>query len=601
MIVKCAKCGTKFRLDEAKIGPKGAKVRCSKCQTTFVVQQPPPSPSPNELPEEVQAPNPLELGARLPAPALGLDLSGGKPPVGLNSTGKISDQVNTAPGLDLPGMTSPSSPPGSSELPDLPGAGLPKYLSASGVGPIHEMKTAVYEVPPELREKLGGDDPLALDMDAPPPAAFPGPGTGSASIAPDDDEPTAGASFDLDASQATGLRPLSEPGLGDSPGDSLATKVDIPSVPSPATPAHDNLDDLPMEDADLIEAASAPDMPAPPSASGGDPGSLSVLERPLGAGASDAVESMGGEGLDDPLGGPHLGDGTGSVSSDGTFVPPSATERPFETAAAPADTSSGRIELARIKPAKKTSGEIAAVRAERAPASGSSIGVNIVMSIVVVVAIGFGVLLYLGGGRLDLSVVGLGKKSGAARATSSSIGYQDVFPASLRSVTYPTAIGNEMLIFVGTAENRSGDVRKQIDVVAELRDAGGRVVASERAPLGLPLGPAELYGLTDGESVAEAFRALAREHGEPTVAAGTTVPFTVVLLEPPSGLSALSHTVFLKAGGAVLPAPEPEPEPEPVVEPEPRKGKRKGKRRGRKDKRRGRKGKRKAKAALDEE
>jgi predicted Zn finger-like uncharacterized protein len=37
MIVICTKCQAKFRVADDKIGPRGAKVRCSKCQTVFLV------------------------------------------------------------------------------------------------------------------------------------------------------------------------------------------------------------------------------------------------------------------------------------------------------------------------------------------------------------------------------------------------------------------------------------------------------------------------------------------------------------------------------------------------------------------------------------
>ncbi|MFI5320556.1 MAG: zinc-ribbon domain-containing protein [Myxococcota bacterium] len=40
MIVECESCHTKFRLDEARISPTGAKVRCSRCKTAFIVQRP---------------------------------------------------------------------------------------------------------------------------------------------------------------------------------------------------------------------------------------------------------------------------------------------------------------------------------------------------------------------------------------------------------------------------------------------------------------------------------------------------------------------------------------------------------------------------------
>lgn len=41
MIVTCASCLTKFRLDDSKISTKGTKVRCSRCQHIFLVMPPP--------------------------------------------------------------------------------------------------------------------------------------------------------------------------------------------------------------------------------------------------------------------------------------------------------------------------------------------------------------------------------------------------------------------------------------------------------------------------------------------------------------------------------------------------------------------------------
>lgn len=37
MIIKCKECGTKYRVDAAKIKPTGTKLRCSRCQHGFVV------------------------------------------------------------------------------------------------------------------------------------------------------------------------------------------------------------------------------------------------------------------------------------------------------------------------------------------------------------------------------------------------------------------------------------------------------------------------------------------------------------------------------------------------------------------------------------
>ena len=40
MIIQCERCQTKFRLDDERVPEKGVKVRCSKCQHTFVIEKP---------------------------------------------------------------------------------------------------------------------------------------------------------------------------------------------------------------------------------------------------------------------------------------------------------------------------------------------------------------------------------------------------------------------------------------------------------------------------------------------------------------------------------------------------------------------------------
>jgi len=41
MIITCASCLTKYRLDDSRIPEKGAKVRCSRCKHVFYVVPPP--------------------------------------------------------------------------------------------------------------------------------------------------------------------------------------------------------------------------------------------------------------------------------------------------------------------------------------------------------------------------------------------------------------------------------------------------------------------------------------------------------------------------------------------------------------------------------
>jgi len=81
MIAACPKCGARYRIDGARVGPGGAKLRCSRCEVVFRVTPPPavaetvqPAPveAPNPTPQPSTAPlNPVNLAAE-PASALQL-------------------------------------------------------------------------------------------------------------------------------------------------------------------------------------------------------------------------------------------------------------------------------------------------------------------------------------------------------------------------------------------------------------------------------------------------------------------------------------------------------------------------------------------------
>ncbi len=72
MIVPCQKCQTKFKLDDSKIPPEGAWVRCSKCGEVFQVEPPAAAePPPPPEPAAVEAPSAEGLP---PEDDLGLDL-----------------------------------------------------------------------------------------------------------------------------------------------------------------------------------------------------------------------------------------------------------------------------------------------------------------------------------------------------------------------------------------------------------------------------------------------------------------------------------------------------------------------------------------------
>lgn len=58
MIIQCAQCRTRFRIPDEKVGERGAKVRCTRCQHTFRVMRESSEPQEASLPPEAPPPPP---------------------------------------------------------------------------------------------------------------------------------------------------------------------------------------------------------------------------------------------------------------------------------------------------------------------------------------------------------------------------------------------------------------------------------------------------------------------------------------------------------------------------------------------------------------
>ena len=68
MFVLCPKCKTKYRVDESKIGPGGAKIKCVKCAVIFRVIKPAARAEAPAAPRTAAAPAPAPAAPRPPAP-----------------------------------------------------------------------------------------------------------------------------------------------------------------------------------------------------------------------------------------------------------------------------------------------------------------------------------------------------------------------------------------------------------------------------------------------------------------------------------------------------------------------------------------------------
>jgi predicted Zn finger-like uncharacterized protein len=75
LVATCPQCHTRYRLAQDKIGPRGARIRCARCETVFAVERPAaeadaPAPVQGKLPSAPA--KPVSVPARPPAVATGV-------------------------------------------------------------------------------------------------------------------------------------------------------------------------------------------------------------------------------------------------------------------------------------------------------------------------------------------------------------------------------------------------------------------------------------------------------------------------------------------------------------------------------------------------
>jgi predicted Zn finger-like uncharacterized protein len=105
MIVVCSACQARFKVADEKVGPRGAKVRCSKCQTVFVVHR-----ESWDAPDDAQAAPPQAAAAPAPprpaAGGLDLDLESG-PRSAFRPSGLAADPFGGGAGSHAPAAPAP--------------------------------------------------------------------------------------------------------------------------------------------------------------------------------------------------------------------------------------------------------------------------------------------------------------------------------------------------------------------------------------------------------------------------------------------------------------------------------------------------------------
>ncbi len=489
MIVVCTGCAAKFKVADAKVGPKGAKVRCSKCSTVFLVRHdepvapagPPPLPTapppPASRPEPAPADPGLEAAWLAPPP---LSQPRPAPPAGRPELAAV---VRAALDLDLePAAPRPRPPPASA----VPLAAPLPPLPEDPFGTVSAALPPEPHPPPAddpFAPALQADDPFAAvqapvpdDLIRPPPAA--------PEAAPVDP-------FDLD--------PFGGGGAG---GLSLEERPAAPPRPEPV-PGPDDPFAAPMPHFDPLQDHGAVDL----TLSSGLPGDIPPLSSDLPA--EQAAQAAA------PAPPP---------------VPAPLRADPFAAAAVDADP----LAVAGAAPATD------APAAPDAPDPGRgqrlrAVAVNAV-SLAALLVIALALLVVWRGGGAPAS---LRPSSLLAALTQRPEATGPLVTAHVTSGLYERQDAPPVLFVKGEVQARAaaGPVEVTVELVR-----GGQVLASGRARAGAPLGPEALHGAAGAEALAKAVAAA--EAGAPArLAAGQAAPFLVVFTDYPADLAGVTLRV----------------------------------------------------------
>jgi len=174
MIVVCTACSAKFRVPDEKIGPKGAKLRCSRCRNVFVVKREPAGAG-----KAAPLPVPPPLPPRPPAIELALEDGGA-------GKGASADTSEAAVGAAVPcqdpfaaaqALPQPEPPPFPQEADPLgetaiaPVQGSGRHLAVTDLSDLAP-PPAPEPPPPALEPPPLTEEPAPLPPEPPAPAAL---------------------------------------------------------------------------------------------------------------------------------------------------------------------------------------------------------------------------------------------------------------------------------------------------------------------------------------------------------------------------------------------------------------------------------------------
>lgn len=511
MIVICTRCQARFRVSDEKVGARGARIRCARCQTLFAV-----GPAPGATP----GPAGPRAGAAGPAPEVELEAPARHAPPHVAPDDpfagfRLDADPPFGPASGAVGAADPFGGPGGAG-----GLELSDPFASGGTAQV-----AALEAPPIDRGPAWGDGPRA-DAGA---AGAIAPGTEGGWS----DDPFAAAISPRAERASSPDRSLALTDLADLLGEERLPPAMPPPLPSTRAeprgfPEADRRGgpDLALEEP-AAPHPSAPRIPGddlfgpfPPrqDASGDGPSELGALAAPADEPLALATEPAPGL--------PEVWRTSQAFAPE----PEEPEEQPASTATAPASARGAEAE------------DSGASRRARTPGAGRnalrSIAVNAVsLAALLVVALAFRVL-WRGEGA-----VGAAAGSPAALLRAIGLGQRPAAPLETSRVTsgrYPRAAGAPLLLVRGEVISRSPAPLDLVRVDVEVVRAG-RVVAHRSALAGAVPTPEELHAARDATALDALSRRLATRAR--SVPPGDPVPFLVAFADVPEDLTGASLRV----------------------------------------------------------
>jgi predicted Zn finger-like uncharacterized protein len=564
LVATCSNCQARFKIADQKVGAKGVKVRCTKCQTIFQVRPegavapaPPAAEAPAkpslDLDFDLEPPKrPASKGGRSAGLAVAADDR-----MAAASQAVLSDPFAAVGGEPIPpprqeapsfdsGLEMPSAPPdpfaqGGGAQAGAPFAGMPQSPDPFGAASADPFAAA-----------SPSPDPFAAGAAAPSADPFAG---GAAAQSPDPFADTA-ASSSRDPFSDTGPSPSSQDPFDTGPPASADPFAQTASDPF-GNPVSSGMGD-PFAGAGHSAATTDFDVQTP-SATGGD--SIAGLEQfsvgpdpfaGAGAEASAGAEESLELGTPSPPPMPKTGSPPPLPRKRTAEIPasPLGEEAPADPVAAIASIPIEPVAAAAVAPPPPVvvvPAPAAAVTPK--PSSGRASGAlrsALSLAALLLVAVGV-VLVWRNGGRLDRrlfqpkAVIELLGGMGAADAAVGAVA------TGVTNGLYETRDGTLLLFVRGEVQSRSKATLPGATVTVELVD-GDKVVARAVGRAGAVPTPEDLWA--DGGHASELEKVVARLGAQAkAITPGGKVPFLVAFSDYPSDLTGLVFRVSVAADG----------------------------------------------------